>query len=303
MSSSEPNMAFIVGAGRSGSTLVYKVLCLHPEVGFISTPLVSMPKLPALAYLNRLSSHRSDMKKWAWFEDSGQAHGVQRTIARKLVPMPREGEPFYNAAGIPLFPGEDFSWTPQLLEKIRRHFAHAANGAGGRVFVGKRIANNRRLGVLKAAFPNARFIHLIRDGRAVLYSLFNSDRIKWRDDWAEQKHLSSTEDSDENAMGKAAQGWVDDIREVEDGLAGAEAKTMVLRYEDFLADPVQSAEQMLSFLSLSADPEYLAAVRSVIGPGSKREAWRKAWTPEQQRLVEDVQRPVLEKYGYSMATA
>jgi hypothetical protein len=295
-------MAFIVGAGRSGSTLVYKVLCLHPEVGFISTPLVNMPKVPAIAYLNRLSRRRIDLKKWAWFEESGQAHGVQRTIARKLVPMPREGEAFYNAAGIPLFPGEGFSWSAQDAEKARAHFAGAAKGAGGKVFVGKRIANNRRLDLLKAAFPNARYIHLIRDGRAVLYSLFNSDRIKWRDAWAEQKNLSSATDSDESAVGKAAQGWVDDIREVEKGLVGVEDRTMALRYEDFLADPVQSTREMLSFLSLTPAPEYLDAVRAVIGPGNPREAWRKAWTPEQQQRVEEVQRPVLERYGYALTT-
>ena len=29
-------VAFLVGAGRSGTTLLYKLLCLHPQVAYIS---------------------------------------------------------------------------------------------------------------------------------------------------------------------------------------------------------------------------------------------------------------------------
>lgn len=40
--------AFIVGAARSGTSLLYKVLCLHPQTAFISNWLARTPSMPAM---------------------------------------------------------------------------------------------------------------------------------------------------------------------------------------------------------------------------------------------------------------
>ena len=45
---------FLVGAARSGTSLVYKALCLHPDVAYISNWVARYPKAPRLAALNRL---------------------------------------------------------------------------------------------------------------------------------------------------------------------------------------------------------------------------------------------------------
>ena len=43
------NTAFILGPARSGTTLLYKVLCLHPQVAFISNWRSRFAGLPAVA--------------------------------------------------------------------------------------------------------------------------------------------------------------------------------------------------------------------------------------------------------------
>jgi len=46
---------FLVGVPRSGTTLLYKLLCLHPEVAYISHWMRIAPGVPALALVNRLT--------------------------------------------------------------------------------------------------------------------------------------------------------------------------------------------------------------------------------------------------------
>src|SRR6266511_4315156 len=46
---------FIVGAPRSGTSLLYKLLCLHPRAAWISNWGRRAPGQPALAMLNRLA--------------------------------------------------------------------------------------------------------------------------------------------------------------------------------------------------------------------------------------------------------
>ena len=61
--------------------------------------------------------------------------------------------------------------APDAADRLRTAFARVQASAGGDCLVSKRIANNRRIPVLVEAFPDARFVNLVRDGRAVAYSL------------------------------------------------------------------------------------------------------------------------------------
>ena len=45
---------FLVGAPRSGTTLLYKALCLHPAVSYISNWHRRVPGVDAVAALNRV---------------------------------------------------------------------------------------------------------------------------------------------------------------------------------------------------------------------------------------------------------
>ena len=48
-SASENDTVFILGPARSGTTLLYKGLCLHPDVAFISNWSARFPRLPVVA--------------------------------------------------------------------------------------------------------------------------------------------------------------------------------------------------------------------------------------------------------------
>src|SRR5690606_15399375 len=93
---------FILGSGRSGSTLLYKMLCLHPEIAYISNWDARFPGSPLCMMLGRLTRGRYALNLWSWFDRCGHANDHDRSLLRKLVPTPVEGEPFYRHCGVPL---------------------------------------------------------------------------------------------------------------------------------------------------------------------------------------------------------
>ena len=64
--------------------------------------------------------------------------------------------------------------NPSKVRRIRSAIVHAADAKPGNVLVEKTVSNSLRIAFVKAIFPEARFVHLIRDGRSVIESV---DRI------------------------------------------------------------------------------------------------------------------------------
>jgi Sulfotransferase family len=94
-----------------------------------------------------------------------------------------------------------------------------------------------RLELLGAAHPEARMIHIVRDGRAVAASL-------------REKFMRSGESRAEG-VGLAAAHWVDTIEEV----GRLEVSTLTLRYEDLCADV--HAELSRALVHAGLDPAAL----------------------------------------------
>lgn len=80
--------------------------------------------------------------------------------------------------------------APVQREKLRRGFAAEVAVLGGKRFVEKLPENAFRVGLLDALFPDALFVHLLRDGREVADSIrrryesdgrwYGRDGYKWR---------------------------------------------------------------------------------------------------------------------------
>src|SRR6266511_2210569 len=182
---------FIVGAPRSGTSLLYKLLCLHPRAAWISNWGRRAPGQPALAMRRRLEA-------------------IQR-------------------------------WS------------------GGDLLVSKRIHNNLRIPLLAEAFPRARFVNLIRDGRAVAYSL---SRVDWWEDgvvwWYGQTPRRWREEG-RDPWEQCALHWVRELAAVEAGLAAVPtAQRIEVRYERLVRAPVDTVRGIALFAGLRPDPGWIA---------------------------------------------
>lgn len=294
-------VSVLLGAGRSGTTLLYKILSMHRDVAYVSNYVQKVPSVPSLAFANRLLHRLPSIKRRTWFLEEGGAYmNSKRIRVHAVVPTPFEGEAIYRHCGVPLTPVAGAVPGLEVVTRLRSAFAVMLGAAGGDTLLTKRTANNRRVAWLDAAFPKARYIHLVRDGRAVAYSLL---RVNWWDDhtlfWAGQTPRQMTAGG-ADPMELAARNWVQEIAEIEAGLAILDqSQVLQMRYEDLLTDPVRQVERALDFLgvSMDADPAFRQLLEGLnLRPAP--ESWRKRWSESERGIVQNLQASTLQRWGY-----
>ena len=139
---------FIVGAPRSGTNIFYRTLALHPDLAWISN---ITKKIPSSLWLTRIimlfrDDHRPTEANNVWQKFTGNDH---EALGRDDVTA---------AAG---------KYLRTVVQNNLRIFNKPR-------FVNKCPGNSVRIEFLKEIFPDAIFIHIIRDGRAVGYSIIRS---------------------------------------------------------------------------------------------------------------------------------
>lgn len=287
-------IVFLVGAGRSGTTLLYKLLALHPQVRVITNYDVRASWMPVGTML-RLLRPFPGLKKALWFDAEGSAyfeHGL-----RRLIPLPAEGEPLYAKCGMPLVPDESDT-PPEMIAGLRREFAALLRSGGGSVLLTKRTANNRRLHWLRDAFPDARFINLMRDGRDVAYSL---SQVKWwplHSVWWAGKKPQDLQAEGWDPLQICARNWVEDVTSVEKGLSGLDPERRLdLRYEDLVQDCEGILDRVWDFMGLEKSPSLDRAVKA-LGLREQSPKWAKRWSSDQIATVLQEQGALLAQQGY-----
>ena len=291
-------VAFLVGAGRSGTTLLYKLLCLHPQIAYISNFESKWPWFPAGMACRAVAAH-PQAKRAAWFRHGGNAYFVNRPWLKKAFPTPHEGEAVYRRCGLPLTPPPDYSPDAPTLHALRRTFESIRQRANASIFLSKRTANNRRIRQLEQVFPAARYIHLVRDGREVAQSLATVD---WWDEhtvWWDGRTAGEIERAGADRLALCARNWVYEMRELERQLEAIEPERQcTLRFESLLQDPLEQLERVTRFLGLPYSTGYRATIES-LGLRPVQPQWRQAWTSDQLDTVLREARPTLRLHGYA----
>lgn len=294
-------VVFLLGAGRSGTTLLYKLLSLHKDVAYFSNYQNRYPNWPYLAYLQYILNQFPEYKRRSWFKEHGNAYfNERRGWMQSIVPTPSEAESVYASCGIPLTPTDDYHLQPQVAKCLQNRFERIRRMSHGQVLLTKRTANNRRVSILKKVFPDARYIHLIRDGRAVAYSLL---RVAWWNDhvlyWT-GKTPQEMIAKGANPLELAAKNWVEEMKVLEQGIAQIQSDLLLeVRYEELLCNPFEQLQRILDFMGVSAqkDAEFWDIIESLhLAP--KKEKWMHKWTESELNMVLDLQDSTLRHWGF-----
>jgi len=294
---------FVVGAPRSGTSLLYRTLCLHPNASYINQYVRRVPSIPAFSALNRISRARPRLQDQTWFTDEGNAYvyGQRRRLKQRFAPQPVEGEPFFARSGLrqAVAPTELQGWDPGPLRRSTRKVVAAA---GGEVFISKRISHNRRLAALAVAFPKARFLHVIRDGRAAAKSLLNVDWWPSCDIW-----WADTTPNDWQREGRpqwplACDHWAHEVNEVDAGLAAIDqAQVLEVHFEDAIADMRQVMATVAEFAGLKLEQRWLTRI-SAGGGVDNNPGWREQLADHDLRVAEAIQKDALTRHGYPLTS-
>ena len=269
---SDPGIAFVLGTGRCGSTLVHEVLARHPAVGFLTNLEDRLPLPPVAGRFNNELFRRVPVR----FTQKGRIRFAPSEGYRALE---RGVSPILCAPQRDLVPADV---TPWLEKRTRRFFADRARAQGRPVFLHK-FTGWPRAGFLGRIFPEAKFVHVVRDGRAVANSFLQMPW--WRgyegpeawgwgplppsyaDEWAA---------SDRSFALLAGIEWKILIDAFEAAKAEVPAgRWLELRYEDFVAAPRDVTGEILSFLDLDWDPGFEEGFARYAFETGRRDAFRR----------------------------
>jgi|SoiMethySBSTD1v2_1073268.scaffolds.fasta_scaffold391785_2 hypothetical protein len=283
----------IVGTGRCGSTVFHRQLAQHPQVMWLAGFCDRYPSRPA----------------WNRWAVSAIGNPLLRHLLGRKV-QPGECYRFWDKYAYGFAePCRDLvhtDLTPRVKRQVRAVFESMLTSRRNRLLL--KLTGWPRVGYLDAMFEDARFVHLIRDGRAVASSLLHVNFwTGWYGPQGWRAGLLSAEDQaiwerhQRSFVALAALEWRIQMRAMEAARRSVDASRFLeITYETYCAEPLQTIRRVLEFADLSTSPEYerqLAAtpIRSA------NEGWRAALTEAQQGVLEEILRDDLLRYGYDPA--
>jgi hypothetical protein len=278
MTSPNPRPFFIFGSGRSGTSLLTRMLDSHPNL--------------AVPYESHLYNRLYPL----------------------LQPSADLADPSTRAKLVEVILGTGFlrDWAPppspeETLAAVTRHDFHGIVEGLMRAWI--RRQGKSRWGektphhtlwwrTILAGFPDLQVIHLIRDGRDVALS--------YRSAPFGPKHAYHL-----------ARHWVRYVSAAEEAQAAlGERAFLPVRYEDLVAEPEAELRRICAFLKEEFTPAMLEFYRAGASyPTDRRnvtnlrrpvlagntEKWRTGLTPRELRIFEAIAGTHLERYGYPRA--
>jgi hypothetical protein len=304
-------MLFIIGTGRCGSTMVQEVLARHPDVGFISNLDARFPALNAKGRWNNALYQRTPLRYTQ--RDRGRISGRVTAGESHFGPseafriLERRVSPIWSAPCRDLI-SDDV--TPWLERRFRSFFGERMTAQNKLVFMHK-FTGWPRAGFLHKIFPEARFLHVIRDGRAVAGSVV--ERLWWRgyggpwiwgrgplpDDYAKEWEASGRD-----FVVLAGLEW----KLLMDAFVAAKRSVpaplwMEVRYEDFVDAPRARLKDIFAFVGLDWSDEFDGKFAQFAFTNAMKDRFRKDLTQAQVAMLEEVLRAHLIKFGYEEPAA
>lgn len=293
---------FVIGTGRSGLSPLMDLIAYHPAFAWPSQYHARFPAKPRVSRLSRVV-------------DLPLVRSGLKFRVRPYMPVHDESYPFWDH----LFHGFSQPFrdllasdvTPWVRERVRRALAEIVRYQGKTHFVAE-YSGWSRVEFLKAIFPEARFIHIVRDGRAVANSLTHvawwrgwQGVHRWRLGVPEPALLEALEKYEHSFLALAGIYWKILIRNLVEKTSGLSADEFrLVRYEDLVADPPATARACIALAGLDADlPRFRAHLRTVAIVDANSQtmripSWRRNMSHEQIAMLDDLLGEELALFDY-----
>jgi hypothetical protein len=294
--SSDTPIAFVLGTGRCGSTLVHEVIARHPHVGFVSN------------LEDRIAVGPASLGRW---NQTLHAHLPARFAQKgRLRFAPSEGYRILGRQVSPMLvaPSRDLvagDVTPWLDARLRRFFASRLHAQRKPMFLHK-FTGWPRARFLHRVFPETRFVHVVRDGRGVANSFLQMPW--WRgyegpEAWGwgrlREDAAQSWEDSNRSFAVLAGLHWKMLIDAAEAARAELpEDRWLEIRYEDFVAAPRERMAELLDFLHLAWSPAFERGFASHRFSAERTDAYRRDLGIHDVAMIDAVLAHDLRRLGY-----
>jgi hypothetical protein len=285
---------FIVGTGRCGSTAFHQLLGMHPQVMWLSGFAERFP-------------HRPAWNRWAVTAVGNPL--VRRLLGSRIKAGENYGFWYTHAYGF-AEPGRDLvrgDVTPRVKKQVHAAIEPMLTPRRSRMLV--KLTGWSRIGFLNEIFETAKFIHIVRDGRAVASSLLHVGGWQWRGWYGPYSWrygpLSSEDEAAWEASGRsfvalAGIQWRIHTRAIEAARRALDpSRFLEVKYEVFCQSPLETTRQVLDFAELERSPHFERQVEAA-RIEDRVDRWRGDLSEKQQALLTNLLRDDLQRYGYDV---
>lgn len=225
---------FIVGCPRSGTTLLQRIVNAHPMIAII----------PEIGWIIKRSETRAFVTLEGLVRPAFVQDLIQKGALGRYTPMPisrQELEELQLAT----------RHQPVIYSELITSFFDRYGEVHGKPLVGNKTVDHvRNISPLHRLWPQAKFVHLVRDGRDVCLSA-----MQWR---KAAKLASDFSTWGEDPVSTAALWWEWQVR------LGREAGSQLdnalyheMHYEELVADPISTCHSLCEFLGVPFDEAML----------------------------------------------
>jgi len=279
---------FIIGTGRCGSSLLYRILALHPELAFLSNINEKFNTMSSIILRINVM--------------------FNKILLKKNVVKPSESYKLFSS----VFPG-----YAQPIRTLKTNEVTPTIYKGIKNLVGKSLKYERkerflykytgwsRIGFFNKIFPDSLFIHIIRDGRAVVNSLL---KVPWWSGWRgpqswrwgeiPEKYKIKWLKSESSFVLLAAIEWKLILDEIEESRKLIRKDQFIqIRYEDLVKDLEGTIRKITDFSEISFNDSVRNEIFK-IRIENMNYKWKSELQDSEKKLINDFLKDYLDRYKY-----
>ena len=234
---------------------------------------------------------------------------------KRYIPTHSEAYSFWNSLFFgfrrPFRDLEAYDVMPNVEEKFHNAIGKLMKYQGKGQFIAE-YSGWSRIAFFNEIFPHCRFIHIVRDGRAVANSLLNVSYWKgwegihkWRWGVPDNELLGILDKYNYSYIALAAIQWkilVNNIMHKSKILS--QDRFLTVRYEDMVNDPLEIANKCIDFIGVGRDFEsfqkHLRRVKIIDANNNyfRIPSWRESLSANQIHILNDILKKELDHFSY-----
>ncbi len=199
----------------------------------------------------------------------------------------------------------DHQWDASMVtekDKRRLHsvFEHYRQISGKQRFINKHPRNSLRLDYIDAIFPDALYIHVLRDGRAVVNSIL--EYVARRPERQQFPFGNFCKPPNwraylgEDLVTQSAHQWVGIVNYIIDRRESLGSRYIEVKYEDLCVNSRATYNTLYCFAGLSSDEDSLHKIPASLD--SMNYKFLRSFTAGQLETIESIQGKLLRQLGY-----
>jgi len=254
---------FVVGSGRSGTTLLYELLASHGDLAWVSNLTNRCPFLPQISAFCRSKT----LRKYRAFQPAMEAIkgfeycGVDRFNPPMDLQYITDNPEVFNLA--------------EVTAITRDYFQKHCDGFKCERFVSKNTANSMRIELLNEIFPDAYFVHISRNPYCVISSLLNVKFWPNLQLWWSVKTPLQLESDGRNKYEIAGTHWSNQLDQIFKAKQLLSANRFInVSYERLVTNTGTELKKIFEFCELSFSSEVESAVTLLNVNSNSLDKWK-----------------------------